>query len=488
MVWILSRGSKAFPPSARPRHFRRAAHHELVDDGALFLRRAQQPTHALDVLPRSERAAHDDGHVRVGHIEPLVQHARGYERTKPTFAKAREHVVSLRLADVAGDGHDQVVARDGVRGGIVLAEHEHSRVYVARQQSVQDGGFGLRIREPLARTSPAGERATSRVTSVGRLGELGSARFRERTAERDVDRAERSHIPLVGVPLGCAQLDLERDVLVAREPTSGELVDAAVVYHGTQQLLEPGERRIVVGRCRREAEPRRGHGHFERLVAQAASEVARLVDHQHFEPTPDARHVAPCALECGDGYGRERAPPLAEHPHGAAIARFERGEPLMQRVGTRHGVGNAVVAIAASATCVLPLPVGSDTTPCRFARFQASAAAAPYRGETTKGMVLGGCRARAVFFAYICLHDTYRQMRTTLNLDDRVAQAAKRYAEQQDTTLTAVVDAALRQYLSSMRRGRREFRLDLHVRDTGPRAGVNLEDRDALYDLMEDRR
>lgn len=79
-------------------------------------------------------------------------------------------------------------------------------------------------------------------------------------------------------------------------------------------------------------------------------------------------------------------------------------------------------------------------------------------------------------------------MRTTLNLDDRVAQAAKRYAEQHDTTLTAIVDAALRQYLSSMRRGRAGFRLQLHVRDTGPRPGVNLEDRDALYDLMEDRR
>jgi hypothetical protein len=78
-------------------------------------------------------------------------------------------------------------------------------------------------------------------------------------------------------------------------------------------------------------------------------------------------------------------------------------------------------------------------------------------------------------------------MRTTLNLDDRLVEAAKRRAARERTTLTAVIDAALRQYLAPARRPSRPFRLDLKVRSTKALPGVDLEDRGALYDLMEGR-
>jgi hypothetical protein len=77
-------------------------------------------------------------------------------------------------------------------------------------------------------------------------------------------------------------------------------------------------------------------------------------------------------------------------------------------------------------------------------------------------------------------------MKTTLHLDDRVAAAAKRHAESQGTTLTAVINSALRQYLASSRRPKQKFKLELQSRKTGPLPGVDLEDRASLYDLMDE--
>jgi hypothetical protein len=89
----------------------------------------------------------------------------------------------------------------------------------------------------------------------------------------------------------------------------------------------------------------------------------------------------------------------------------------------------------------------------------------------------------------ICLALTYICMRTTLNLDDRIVEAAKRHATREGTTLTEVIDRALRQFLAQQRRGAAgQFRLELHTRNTPVLPGVDLEDRDALHDLLEDRR
>ncbi len=78
-------------------------------------------------------------------------------------------------------------------------------------------------------------------------------------------------------------------------------------------------------------------------------------------------------------------------------------------------------------------------------------------------------------------------MKTTLHLDDRVAKAAKRHAETHGTTLTAVINTALRQFLAGAREPMQRYKLELQTRDTGALPGVDLENRDALYDLMEDR-
>jgi hypothetical protein len=56
-----------------------------------------------------------------------------------------------------------------------------------------------------------------------------------------------------------------------------------------------------------------------------------------------------------------------------------------------------------------------------------------------------------------------------------------------DTTLTAVVEQALRSYLGGSGRRRPAFRLDLLIKKGRPVQGVNLDDRDALHDLMDGR-
>jgi hypothetical protein len=80
-------------------------------------------------------------------------------------------------------------------------------------------------------------------------------------------------------------------------------------------------------------------------------------------------------------------------------------------------------------------------------------------------------------------------MRTTLDLDDGLLRAAKKRAAEQGTTLTRVIEDALRQTLTrSGRAAGAGFRLRLVTKRGRPRPGVDLDDRDALYERMEGRR
>jgi hypothetical protein len=79
-------------------------------------------------------------------------------------------------------------------------------------------------------------------------------------------------------------------------------------------------------------------------------------------------------------------------------------------------------------------------------------------------------------------------MRTTLDLEDRVLRDAKRRAVQEGRTLTAVIETALRQYLAPAPPPRSRFRLRLLTKKGRLLPGVDLSDRDSLYDRMEGRR
>jgi len=80
-------------------------------------------------------------------------------------------------------------------------------------------------------------------------------------------------------------------------------------------------------------------------------------------------------------------------------------------------------------------------------------------------------------------------MRTTLNLDDELVRAVKRRAVDSGMTMTDLIDEALRRLLAAERATDAEPRELRWVTVEGRlRRGVDLDDRDALYDLMEGRR
>jgi hypothetical protein len=75
--------------------------------------------------------------------------------------------------------------------------------------------------------------------------------------------------------------------------------------------------------------------------------------------------------------------------------------------------------------------------------------------------------------------------RTTLALDDDLLTTLKRRAAEQGTTLQAVVNDVLRHAVASKRQGR--FTLRLRGWKAEEQPGVDITDRDKLFDLMNGR-
>jgi Bacterial antitoxin of type II TA system, VapB len=79
-------------------------------------------------------------------------------------------------------------------------------------------------------------------------------------------------------------------------------------------------------------------------------------------------------------------------------------------------------------------------------------------------------------------------MKTTLEIDDRLLERAKRHASANGTTLRAVVEDALRARLAPRPEAHARYRFEPPtVRGSGPPA-IDVADRNALYDLLDDRR
>jgi hypothetical protein len=77
-------------------------------------------------------------------------------------------------------------------------------------------------------------------------------------------------------------------------------------------------------------------------------------------------------------------------------------------------------------------------------------------------------------------------MRTTLNLDDDLMRAAKDKAHTEGTTLTSVIEQALRASLFDRQEPTERQRYEVPVTGgLGLRPGVDLDDSAALLDIME---
>ena len=79
-------------------------------------------------------------------------------------------------------------------------------------------------------------------------------------------------------------------------------------------------------------------------------------------------------------------------------------------------------------------------------------------------------------------------MRTTLDMEEALLRKAKKRAAEQGSTLTRLLEEALREYLGPRPSASRGYKLKILTRKSGVRSGVDLSDRDALYSRMENEK
>jgi hypothetical protein len=77
-------------------------------------------------------------------------------------------------------------------------------------------------------------------------------------------------------------------------------------------------------------------------------------------------------------------------------------------------------------------------------------------------------------------------MRTTLDFDDRLLRDAKAQAAARGQTLTSLIEQALRAFLRRPKASKSSFRLQLLIKNAQPIAGVDWDDRDSIYQHMEE--
>ena len=78
-------------------------------------------------------------------------------------------------------------------------------------------------------------------------------------------------------------------------------------------------------------------------------------------------------------------------------------------------------------------------------------------------------------------------MRTTLDIDDQLLEAARRRAAEKGTTLTAFVEHALAATLAGRQAHDKPYALRWKTHSGRTLPGVDVTDRDRLYERMEGR-
>jgi hypothetical protein len=78
-------------------------------------------------------------------------------------------------------------------------------------------------------------------------------------------------------------------------------------------------------------------------------------------------------------------------------------------------------------------------------------------------------------------------VRTTVRMEDGLLRRAKQIAAERETTLTSILEEALREWLDRQRKSPRRPRVDLPVSGAsgGVRPGVDLDDSADLLERME---
>jgi len=77
-------------------------------------------------------------------------------------------------------------------------------------------------------------------------------------------------------------------------------------------------------------------------------------------------------------------------------------------------------------------------------------------------------------------------MRTMVKLDDRLHREARAYAAQHGTTLTSLIEEALRLRLARSEKAKRNARVSLPTfRGDGLQPGISLDEMETVYDRMD---
>jgi hypothetical protein len=78
-------------------------------------------------------------------------------------------------------------------------------------------------------------------------------------------------------------------------------------------------------------------------------------------------------------------------------------------------------------------------------------------------------------------------MRTTVDLNDHLLSEAKKRAASEGKPLRAIIEEALRAMLQTSQQGDPGYKLEWRTEKGRLQAGVRLDDRQSLFDLMEGR-
>jgi len=319
----------ASPP--RLTGFDGVARDEFIHDGSLALGGPQQPTHALDVLTLPEGAANDHRDVGVGDVQPLVEYSRGHEGPEIPSAKALQGIVALGTADVAGQGHDEVLARDGVRGVVVGGEDQHPGGPVAIQKGCQCSPLGPCEGEKPSHLAPREKGATPLCRTACMASEVRPASTWRHPAEVRMGRGEHSRQPRVDDAFVGLEIHVQRDRIEARQKSAGEIRDAELKDGRSNELCEAGRHRGVTRGCRRETEAGLGDRHLERLVAKSTAEVMNFIDDDEIEAISEPVHVSVRALVSRDGQGRPPAQSVAIAADRSPVQCPDFPKPLIEQ-------------------------------------------------------------------------------------------------------------------------------------------------------------
>src|SRR2546425_2663811 len=340
LPWMLhgssASGSKPCPPPTGQPDLRGPATHELVHERALSFARPKQAADALHMLALAERTADDDRDIGVGHVDPLVQHPRRHEGPERSLTESREHLLALLSADVAGEGHDQMLAGDRVRALVVGGEDEHSRLTMTVEQHAEHLALGLREGSEPARATESLQRMPPFDRPSRRPREILPARAGCHAPELRMHGPERGHPALVDLPLGSGQVEVQGDDLEAGEEAPGEVTDRELVGDRADEVDQPLRDRPVARRSRRESQPGSGDRHLEGLVAKATAKVVRLVDHEEVEAVAEPVHVSVGTLEGGDGQRGELVGAVAVAADGTCIRALDVMQPLREQDSCRN--------------------------------------------------------------------------------------------------------------------------------------------------------